>query len=445
MSPRPDSRLTTLFSVLERMAGGDLTQRLPISEQHDELDAICHAVNVLVGELEITTRAMRRAKEQAEAASLAKSVFLRNVSHEIRTPLTVILGLAELIASGLVPPGRLQDLRGRIESNGRALISLLDDLLDLAKVEASRIDFELQPVSLVEVVAEVLASFEPEAAPKSLRLVVESCEHAPRAMADPKRLRQALTNVIGNAVKFTARGQVAVRIGLSADGGQVLVDVADTGIGMTREQSRLLFEPFVQADTSIARRFGGSGLGLSLSKRFAEGMGGALDVLHSEPGVGTTFRLALPVAPTAAASVDPVPPPAGKPPRWGVELRGLRVLVAEDNQEVRATTAELLRSLGATVVEVSDGQEALERAGERSFDAILMDVRMPHLDGLEATRRLRAGGVMAPIVALTAYAVPEQEAECLAAGCSGYLPKPIDLARLVEQLGKDGSSGKPQR
>jgi CheY-like chemotaxis protein len=186
----------------------------------------------------------------------------------------------------------------------------------------------------------------------------------------------------------------------------------------------------------------GSGLGLSRSKRFAEGMGGALEVLHSEPGVGTTFRLALPVA---RAAGDPVLHRPGGAPCWRVELRGLLVLVAEDNQEVRATTAELLRSLGATVVEACDGQEALERAREMSFDAILMDLRMPHLDGLEATRRLRAAGVTAPIVALTAYAAPEQEAECLEAGCSGYLPKPIDLARLVERLGLSASSGKPQR
>ena len=427
-------RLADVLAVVERMAGGDLDARIPLSDRHDEVDAIAHAINVLVGELQIVTAGLRRAKEEAEAASLAKTVFLRNVSHEIRTPLTVVLGMSELIASQHLARGRVEQLQQRITANGRALVGILDDLLDLAKVEAERIDFDLQAVLVQEVAADVVASFETEAARKGLALVLEhDAQLEMRAIADAKRLRQVLMNMIANAIKFTERGHIAIRIGRAPDTQQVVIDIADTGIGMTRAQARMLFEPFMQVDTTIGRRFGGSGLGLAISKRLAEGMGGALDVIACEPGVGTTFRLSL-----RAASSEP-PSPLGKPAspaRPSLELQDLRILVVEDNEDVRATNVELLRRAGAIVTEASDGQEAIDATERAAFDAILMDVRMPNIDGIEATRRLRGRGLTLPIIALTADAVAEQGAECLSAGCSGYIPKPLDLAQLVKLLRK---------
>lgn len=433
MSEIASERLANLLASLERMAGGDLNHRVPISARHDEVDAIGHAINVLVGELQIMAEGLRRAKEEAEAASLAKTIFLRNASHEIRTPLSVVLGMSDLIASQQLPENRIDELHQRIVSNGKALVGILDDLLDLAKVEAGKIDFDLHPISLRAMIEEILTSFEGEAERKGVQLLIEDDEaENHRAVADVKRLRQILTNVIGNAVKFTAKGRIAVRLARSSDEKQVLLDVKDTGIGMTPAQSRLLFEPFVQADATIARRFGGSGLGLALSKRFAEGMGGSLEVLESNHGSGTTFRLVLPSAhetDSIEATHD-----TNRLLRFGTELRGRRILVVEDNDEIRSMTTELLELAGATIVEAADGQQALDRAAETPFDAILMDVRMPNIDGLEATRRLRARDITVPIVALTADAVADQEKACIAAGCTLYLPKPIDLSKFIAFL-----------
>jgi CheY-like chemotaxis protein len=284
-----------------------------------------------------------------------------------------------------------------------------------------------------------VASFEPEAKRKSLRLFSEQEGDTPKALADPKRLRQILTNLVGNGLKFTTSGHVVVRLKQSTDGERIVIDVTDTGIGMTEAQRRLLFRPFVQADKTIARRFGGSGLGLALSKRFAEGMGGALDVLYSEPGVGTTFRLELPGARAAGEGKSDM---ARAPEPRRDALRGQRILLVEDNEDVRTMFVEFLRARGATVVEASDGEEAFDRAREMTFDTILMDVRMPHVDGLEATRRLRAQGLTTPIIALTADAVSAQRGECFNAGCDAYLAKPIDLPTLVKQLEEQQFHGK---
>ncbi len=431
MSEFSSERFGILLEVLERIASGDLDRRVPLSDRHDELDAIGHAINVLVGELQIVAAGLRRAKEEAEAANLAKTVFLRNVSHEIRTPLTVVLGMADLIASQRLPHSRIETLRGRIFANGRALVTILDDLLDLAKVEAERIDFDLQPVHVAELAAEIIASFETEAGRKGLALVHDgsNVEYA-RVLADPKRLRQVLMNIIGNAIKFTEQGQIAVHVARSDDRQQMFVDIADTGIGMTEEQARVLFEPFAQADDTIARRYGGSGLGLAISKRLTVGMGGALQVIATEPGYGTTFRLTLPATTDARPTTDV----SRAEERDFAVLQKLRILVVEDHDDVRTTTVEILRGAGAIVSEATDGIEAIDAVEENQFDAILMDVRMPWLDGIEATRRLRTSGLQIPIIALTADAVPAQRAECLRAGCSGYLSKPLDLAQLVTLL-----------
>ncbi len=439
MSTFSSERVARLLEALGRIAGGNLDERIPISSEHDELDAIGHAINVLVGELQIVAAGLRQAKENAEAASMAKTVFLRNVSHEIRTPLTVVLGMSDLIASQSVPQARVEQLRERIAANGRALVTILDDLLDLAKIEATRIDFDIEPVQVARLAGEVTESFEAVAARKQVTLAFDSAgADEVHVLADPKRLRQILVNLIGNAVKFTDDGQVAVRVAESPGTRQVFIDVADTGIGMTPEQARDVFEPFAQADATISRRYGGSGLGLAISKRFAHGMGGALEVKATEPGRGTTFRLTLPA--TGAADTAPTIPASTA--REAAPLSAVRVLVVEDHEDVRATTRELLTRAGAVVSEAADGLDAIDAVQGGAFDAILMDIRMPRLDGIETTRRLRASGQTMPIIALTADAVPEQQAECMAAGCNGYPAKPLDLDQLVTLL---GDARKPRR
>lgn len=411
------------------MAGGDVEHRAMVSEAHDAVDAIAHGLNVIVGELDYAARNLRRAKEEAEAASRAKTAFLSNVSHEIRTPLSTIMGMSELLASPSITQERREVLRKRIVSNGRALVRLLDDLLDLSKVEADKTEFDMHPVAPLAVAHEVIANLEGEALQKGLSLVVDPTS-GDRAIAnvDRRRLAQILSNLVVNAIKFTDEGGVVLAV--HGRGDVVYIDVSDTGIGLTDAQVRRLFEPFQQADDSISKRYGGTGLGLALSKRLAEGMGGTLAVLKSDVGLGTTFRLTLLASTTHA---DAQEADAIDERAWG-KLAGMRVLLAEDHQDVRTLTAELLRLAGAEVVEVGDGMQAMTAVANDTFDALLMDIRMPRVDGLEATRRLRASGVRVPIVALTADALSEHKSECLAAGCDAYLPKPLDLDRLIDLL-----------
>jgi signal transduction histidine kinase/CheY-like chemotaxis protein len=430
-------RLAGLLDVLEDMAGGNVARRAPISPAHDELDALAHAVNVIVGELEYASADLRSAKERAEEANRAKTVFLRNVSHEMRTPLSAIMGLAQLLRSGDFAALRRDDLHQRILSNGRLLLGLVDELLDLSKIESGKLDIDPQPMSVANAIAEIRDVLENEAHAKGLELLAEVPPDANEAaLADAKRVRQILMNLVGNAIKFTDRGEVRIRLSVDGRGQSVDVEVSDTGIGLSPEQGARLFEPFTQADPSISRRFGGTGLGLALSRRLARSMGGDLAIVGGAPGKGTTLRLSLPTASrTARARPEPVEadgPDSSKP--LSSELRGLRLLLAEDNPDIRIATTALLRCVGAEVVEAADGFEAVGLCTRDAFDVVLMDVRMPRLDGLEATRALRGLGVVVPIVALTADAVLEHRDECLAAGCSAHVPKPVDIDHLIGMI-----------
>jgi signal transduction histidine kinase/CheY-like chemotaxis protein len=426
-----DERFEPLLSALERMAGGDLDARAPVSAKHDMVDALAHGLNVLVGELQYTATNLRRAMHEAEAANRAKTTFLRNLSHEIRTPLSAILGLAQLLQEPGLDEARRHEIQDRMLRNGQALLGLVEDLLDLSKVEAGRFEFELHPVPLVDLLTDVIHSLEPEARRNEVELSIESIPPLPATIvADPKRLRQILVNIVGNAIKFTRRGQVRARVAAAGDR-TVTVDVIDTGIGIAPSQADALFAPFQQADPSIGRRFGGTGLGLALSKRLAEGMGGDVRLVESRPDHGTTFRIAMPVGAPGA-----VERPTSARPERGAIVASARVLVADDNEDTRATLADLLRLGGADVTEAKDGANAVELALARPFDVILMDIRMPVLDGLEATRRLRDAGCSAPIVALTADVVSEQVDECLAAGCNAFVPKPADYGRLLDAIAR---------
>jgi signal transduction histidine kinase len=421
------ARLQKLLESLEGMAGGDLSQAAPISGAHDELDAIGHGVNVLVGELRYAGENLNRAKEEAERANRAKTEFLRNVSHDIRTPITAILALSELLAQPDAEGERRIDLAKRVHSNANALIALVDDLLDLSKVEAGKLPFEIQPVRPADAVAEVIRNFEMQAAGQGVRLVLEPARDTPARIAtDGRRLRQILTNVIGNALKFTERGQIVVRL-MRIDEALVAIDVQDTGIGIANASA--LFQPFVQAD---AHSYGGTGLGLVLSRRLARGLGGDLTLLASQPGEGSSFRITLAIHPELLAGDEAKAPP--RKPVAPRPLAGFRILLAEDHEDIRLAINDLLVFGGAEVAQVGDGRSAADRALGEAFDAVLMDVRMPGLDGLSATRLLRQRGSKVPVIALTADAVKEHRAECLAAGYDDYLPKPVEYDQLVDTL-----------
>ena len=292
-----DNRITELLNVLEQMAAGDTRRRLRISDRHDELDAIAHGVNVLIGELEwATARAVEAHEERAtiaERANLSKNTFLRNMSHEIRTPIAAMLGCAELLASDDLAPRVRPELLHRLRTNGLAVLSLLDDLLDLAKLDAHKIVLAPESVSIVDLVRDVCASLEIDSRAKGLDIRVETTHDAIGAIwTDRYRLRQILVNLVANAVKFTEAGGIVVALSTTRDpeGERWTIDIIDTGIGIAADRLPYLFEPFAQADASITITYGGSGLGLSLSRRLAELLGGSLALLHSAPDEGTTFR-----------------------------------------------------------------------------------------------------------------------------------------------------------
>lgn len=393
--------------------------------------------------------ALKAAMLAAQAADQAKSEFLANMSHEIRTPLAAILGYTELLRDGSRNPvetARIgsSDALETIHRNGEHLLQVINDILDLSKIEAGRLDVELGFASPRQVVADVMELFAARAAAKNLRLESQCDAELPEAIeTDPTRLRQVLVNLIGNAVKFTEQGAVRVETtwtGPRTAPGRVEFSIRDTGIGMTPQELGRLFQPFSQADGSTSRRYGGTGLGLAICRRLVQMMGGSIDVA-SEPEVGSCFTVFLPVARTLLRGTDDAPmandeedSPRDTMVSHGAEdscLAGCRILLAEDSPDNQRLIRHLLQRVGAEVAVADNGQLAVELALEElrqgsAFDLILMDMQMPILDGYGATSRLRAAGYRQPIIALTAHALSTEHEKCRAAGCDEVCTKPIE-------------------
>ncbi len=432
-------RIFEFLRVLEVMAAGDTSKRLMISAEHDQLDAIAHCINVLVSELGWATARVLEVQEEraasAERASASKSIFLRNMSHEIRTPIAAMLGFVELLTATDRAGQDRPDLLHRLQANGLAVMSLLDDLLDLAKLDARKIVLTPEPVPVIELVREVLASLEFDGRAKGLQMRVDATNEALGPLVtDRFRLRQILVNLVGNAVKFTETGSVAVslRATQALDEGYWTIDVVDTGIGITAEQQARLFEPFEQANASIARTYGGNGLGLALSRRVADQLGGALVLLHSAPGEGSTFRLTL--RPLKAASPREFSPGRDASARPPSTVAGMRILLAEDHRDLHYALRESLERAGATVESAHDGREAVTKTMASVFDVVLMDLRMPNMDGIQATRALRKQGCTLPVIALTADPATLRRAEALDAGCDACLSKPFTIDDLITSI-----------
>jgi signal transduction histidine kinase/CheY-like chemotaxis protein len=389
--------------------------------------------------------ALKHAMAHAGRAARATSDFLASMSHEIRTPLTSILGYAELLLEdgdlSRAPAQRLEALR-TIQRNGAHLLAVINDVLDLSRIESGRLPLENVTFSPIEVVAAVEKLMRVGSDAKRIGLRPHYRTPVPaRILGDPTRVRQVLINLVGNAIKFTDSGEVRIDVALEQEGleGWLVFEVADTGIGMSAEQLARLFRPFEQADDSTARRYGGTGLGLVICKRLCDLMGGSIEVT-SRPGEGSRFRVRLPtgplegtlvVAPSASAEVDGG---ADAIPR----LAG-RVLLAEDGVDNQRLLAALLTRAGLDVEIAANGQVAVERVRaaaqeERPFALVLMDMQMPLMDGFQATRALRAEGHTLPILALTAAAHDAERERCIAAGCDEYASKPIDRADLFQKL-----------
>ena len=379
----------------------------------------------------------------ATQADRAKTEFLANMSHEIRTPMTAILGFADLLDSVETTPHTRHEHVDTIRRNGQHLLSIINDILDLSKIEANQMTVERLPTSPVRIVEEVLSLMGVRAKSKGIDL---RCDwiwpHPAEIFSDPIRLRQILINLVGNAIKFTDTGSVRLRVSWDPDERQMDFAVSDPGVGMTAEQVVKVFRPFTQADETTTRRFGGTGMGLSISKRLASMLGGDIHVLSS-PGAGSTFTLSLNVEPHGpmlleypGGTTSEAPPAAASAPTT-TPLHGLRVLLAEDGTDNQRLISFHLRKAGAEVAIAENGKLAADSAISAAdtgspFDLILMDMQMPVMDGYSATQLLRSQGYRGRIIALTAHAMNGDRDRCLRAGSDDSLSKPVDRKLLID-------------
>ena len=388
------------------------------------------------------TDELRRARDEAVAASSAKSAFLANMSHEIRTPLTSIIGFAELLLTRDVAADEKEAAVRTIIRNGRHLLDVINDILDLSKIETGQVELERIDIDLPILLRDLVTLVAGRAEEKSLEFAVEP--HLPlpaRFAGDPVRLKQILLNLCSNAIKFTQRGSVRISVRYQADPPALLFTVSDTGIGMTPEQQSRLFQPFVQADVSTTRRYGGTGLGLYLSNQLAAALGARIRV-RSEPGKGSRFQLVLPLP--AAVPADELLTLEGdlriyEHAEFAIsgfaapDLRG-RVLLAEDGIDNQRLLAAYLRQAGLDVTVVGNGRDAVETALRREFELILMDIQMPVLDGVAATQMLRGAGYSRPIVALTANVMKSDVQRYREIGCDDVLAKPVERERFYQVI-----------
>ncbi|GAA5505811.1 PAS domain S-box protein [Novipirellula caenicola] len=428
---RPDGSVHWIAGVGERVLGdnGESNRILgliwDITEQRELQDSL------------------QEARAQAEAASESKSEFLANMSHEIRTPMTAILGYIDLIAEQIEHPEALEHVR-TIRCNGDFLLDIINDILDLSKIEAGKLDIASERFSPNRLIEDVRSIMEVRATEGGLNLDVDYEGEIPsEVVSDPKRLKQILINLVGNAIKFTPSGEVRLRIRYQPEDQRLRIDIVDTGIGMKPEQLTRLFKPFTQGDSSVTRHFGGTGLGLAISQRLAKMLGGTISV-DSVEGQGSTFSLTIATGDIRGVDmIKPmtmIQPDRDEEPMASITLH-CSVLVVDDRRDIRFLSKAMLTKAGATVDEAEDGVIAIKKVKSRldqgqSYDLILLDMQMPKLDGYQTAEKLRRMGFSGPIIALTADAMQGDMSRCIEQGCNDYLSKPIHKATMLQMVSR---------
>jgi signal transduction histidine kinase len=375
------------------------------------------------------------AKNESDRANRAKSEFLANMSHEIRTPLGVILGFTELAMNEPdTSPEEKRSYLSAIHRNGQLLLALVNDILDLAKVEAGRIETEMVEVSIPSAIKEVIANLSPVAEKKNVEIHLQVApDFDALGKTDPTRLRQIVMNVLGNAIKFTKKGRIDIQLSSQRTGtltAKIFVRVRDTGMGISEQQQAKLFQPFSQADSSTTRQFGGTGLGLVLSRRLARALGGDLILISSIPEVGSTFEISIEVSVIPDRKVSRSTQLALPP----TDLKGAHILLAEDSLEIQEIIQRILKMAGASVEVANNGAEAVEKALAKHYEILMMDIQMPVMDGKEALRLLRQNGYTRPIIAVTANSLKGEKEAALSLGFDDYMTKPLHQDTLVRTI-----------
>ncbi len=432
--------ISKLRATIAEMARGDISARVKIKSK-DEIGQLAESFNSMANTRELAEILLKRAKEEAQSASQAKSRFLASMSHEIRTPMNAIIGFGELLLKDR-PTEKQRDYLINISDSSKHLLHLINDILDYSKIEAGKLDVVIRESDLGRTLDEIDSILRPAAIKKSLKFDILQCGQLPSQIyTDSHRLRQCLVNLVGNAIKFTEKGHVYLNVSIEETESQSYIrfDIEDTGIGIEPEEQDKVFELFTQAKGDICRKFGGTGLGLSITKRLAEMLDGTVSLV-SESGRGSVFTLRIPAGVEFHSSsrydkyhyvnsLDKISDPSDP-------VFSGHILLAEDHPSNRKLLMLQLNRLGVDVTIAEDGNEAVRMALKQEYDLILMDMHMPHLNGYKAAEELRARGITTPIIAQTAFAMVGDEEKCLEAGCNDYITKPIDLNSLEEKLRK---------